>query len=67
MESTNKAPQIFQAVITIAIACFVALAIATFIAIDKSRTRTACLKAAQSVEQCQAPSEWENLLARALR
>jgi len=54
-----------QAVIVLALAFFMVATVVTFIAIEKSRSRTVCLRSAQSIDQCPVPSEWENLLRRA--
>lgn len=62
----NRLVLISQAVIALALTLFIALTVATVIAIDKSRDRTACLGSAQTVEQCPVPSWWENLLRKAI-
>ncbi|KZN20460.1 MULTISPECIES: hypothetical protein [Pseudomonas] len=58
--------QISKAAIVVALLCFIALTLATFIAINKSHNRTACLMSAQAVEECPVPSRWENLLRRVI-
>jgi hypothetical protein len=62
----SRVLQISKAAIVVALLCFIALTMATFIAINKSHNRTACLMSAQAVEECPVPSRWENLLRRAI-
>lgn len=50
--------------IGVAIPVAIMLVVATVVATGKSRERTACLRSAQSVEQCPMPSGWETLLRR---
>ena len=59
------AMKIAGAVITAALVFFVALTLATIIAIGKSRDRSACFQAVQAVKECPGRSAWENLLIRA--
>lgn len=58
--------QILKAAIPLALLCFIALTLATLLAINKSQNRTTCLRSAQAVEECPVPSSWENLLRRAI-
>lgn len=58
--------QILKAATALALLCFMALTLATLIAINKSQNRTTCLKSALAVEECPFPSRWENLLRRAI-
>ncbi|OWG38485.1 hypothetical protein CAQ69_10100 [Stutzerimonas stutzeri] len=48
--------------ITIALTGMVVLTILTMIATDKSRSRTECLRSAQTIEQCPQASWWEGVL-----
>jgi hypothetical protein len=60
----RKSVLIWKAMILLTLTLCIALTVATFIAIDNSRNRTACLRTAQAVEECPVPSWWENLLRR---
>lgn len=52
--------------IVLALVGMVLLTILTFVAIDNSRSRTDCLKAAQAIDQCPIAAGWENLLRKGL-
>lgn len=55
----------WTALVIIALTLATSLFVATVIASDKSRQRTACLKVAEtSADLCPVPSDWENLLRR---
>ena len=58
--------QISKAAILVALLCFIVLTMATFIAINKSHNRTACLMSTQAAEECPVPERWEKLLRRAI-
>lgn len=60
----SKVVKFAQVIISTALACFVALTLMTFVAIDRSRDRTTCYRAAHVAEECSAPSWWENILRR---
>ncbi|MDF9779303.1 hypothetical protein OKW11_006349 [Pseudomonas baetica] len=55
-----------KATITIALTCFIALTLMTIVAIDRSRDRTTCYRAAQAPETCSTPSWWEIILRRSI-
>ena len=63
---TNKVANAATAIITIALAGSVALTLMTSVAIDRSRDRTSCYRAAQVPEECPSPSWWENILRRTI-
>lgn len=54
----------FTAATTLALMGMVALTILTIIATDNSRTRTNCLRSAETVEQCPVASQWEVMLRK---
>lgn len=62
----NKVANAATAIVTIALACFVALTLMTFVAIERSRDRTSCYRTAQVAEECPAISWWENILRRTI-
>lgn len=55
-----------KAIITIAFTSLIALTLITIVAIDRSRDRTTCYRAAQAPESCSSPSWWENILRRSI-
>lgn len=54
------------AAITLAFAAMVVLTILTILATDNSRTRTECLRSAQTAEQCPVASQWEVMLRQGI-
>ena len=51
--------------VTVATVLILALIVATVIATDRSRARTACLQSTQTAEECPTPSAWETMLRSA--
>lgn len=62
----DKVAQGLTAATTLALTAMVVLAILTIIATDKARTRTECLQAAQTAEQCPVAGKWEVMLRKGL-
>ncbi|MGF6282144.1 hypothetical protein ABH908_000370 [Pseudomonas frederiksbergensis] len=62
----TQAVYVAKAIVPIALVCFVALSALTIVAIDRSRDRTACYRAAQTPEECTTPSWWEDILRRTM-
>ncbi|MFL1449218.1 hypothetical protein ACI77O_12555 [Pseudomonas tritici] len=57
-----KKAHFFTAAVSLALVCMVSLTLATMVATDKARQRTACLKVAAAAEHCPLPDFWEKAL-----